>query len=91
MNFLEKIFSVKNNNYHKIVTICGIEVSFKNKYKILEDKIESLQNRIKQLSLEQDNNKKLFDKHKYVLDKRFEQFIEYIVMFIKKFFIIILF
>lgn len=38
MKFLEKIFSIKNKDCHKIIIICGLKIKFKNKLKALEHK-----------------------------------------------------
>ena len=43
MKFLEKIFSIKNKYCHKVVTILGLKIKFKNKFKVLEYKISALE------------------------------------------------
>lgn len=61
MKILEKIFSIRNNDIYKIITILGIKIKRKNSLLILKKEIENL--------------KKENKKQQHILDKRFEQFL----------------
>ncbi len=60
MKLIEKIFSIKNKDYRKIITILGLRFKFKNKLKMLEHKLSSLEkekNDIqKRLKIQEDRN-----------------------------------
>ncbi len=52
MKLLEKIFSIKNIDTKKVITILGIKIKFKNKYKILQLQNKELENKLKNLEIE---------------------------------------
>lgn len=58
MNFLQTIFSVKNENIHKIITICGIKIKFFNTKKLIEYDFENLKQ--KELKSIKNQNEELF-------------------------------
>ena len=49
MKILENIFSIKNIETKKVITILGIKIKFKNKYKILQMQNEELKNKLNNL------------------------------------------
>lgn len=38
---LQELFSIKNKNQHKVLTICGIKLKFKNKFLFLQDELKN--------------------------------------------------
>ncbi len=60
MNLLQIIFSVKNRDNHKVLTILGIKLKFKNKFKKLENDINSHEKNL---------NKNLNSKFKHLENK----------------------
>ena len=56
--FLENIFSVKNINIHKVITILGIKMKFKNKKLIERQRINCLENLIRNTLSELQEEKK---------------------------------
>lgn len=55
MKLLQKIFSIKNEEFHKIWTICGLKLKFKNKEKVIIEKTQEVKNRLD--LLHKDNTK----------------------------------
>lgn len=76
MKFLEKIFSVKNMETKKVVTILGIKIKFKNKYKILQMQNEELNDFLNNLKNDIKNKSENFEKHINTTNK---ETIEYLI------------
>ena len=78
MKFTEKIFSIKNENCHKIITILGIKFKvFSNKLanRSLIKKLNKCEIEVKQLKQEIDGLKKANSRSDYIHNKRFEQWL----------------
>lgn len=78
MKFVEKIFSVKNVNCHKTITLFGLEFSFfSNKLanNLLIKSLNKCEIEIKQLKQEVEDLKKADSRSDYIHNKRFEQWL----------------
>lgn len=78
MKFVEKIFSVKNVNCHKTITLFGLEFSFfSNKLanNLLIKSLNKCEIEIKQLKQEIEDLKKADSRSDYIHNKRFEQWL----------------
>ena len=77
MKFIEKIFSIKNENSHKIITILGIKFKVLNKLanRLLIKSLNKYEIELKQLKQEIDGLKKANSRSDYIHNKRFEQWL----------------
>ena len=58
-NLLTQIFSIKNQNIHKVITILGLKFKFKSKKLVERKRLKALQNRLDNLAKEVTNIKKI--------------------------------
>ena len=71
------IFSVKNENNYKVLTILGIKLKFKNKFKILENNLNtSINNCTTKIKAVEIKNFKLFFKNNFFNDKYKNHFMD---------------
>lgn len=78
IKFIEKIFSIKNENWHKTITLFGLEFSFfSNKLanNLLIKSLNKCEIEIKQLKQEIEDLKKADSRSDYIHNKRFEQWL----------------
>lgn len=50
MKILQSFFSIKNSNHHKVITILGIKIKLKNKLKVVENKLMTIEEELNKLN-----------------------------------------